>query len=87
MLKHYGQWTLTERRSFSDAEKAAVASATVVPSQYGASVCFMMKSGGCTYVPLSSQSSASIGDSIDVAKCFFLTLTKPGEADIHRIEI
>ena len=41
-----GKWMLKASRAFTQEEQDAVSSATVVPSQYGNSVCFMMKSGG-----------------------------------------
>ena len=47
-----GKWSESAKRIFSQDEIEAVASATVVDSQYGQSVCFMMKSGGQTYIPL-----------------------------------
>ena len=38
-LREYaGKWSEKGRRAFSNEEKAEVASATVVPSQYGSSV-------------------------------------------------
>ena len=81
-----GKWNLKSSRAFSPEEIAAVASATVVPSQYGNSVCFMMVGGGQTFIPLSQNSSKSVGDSIDLNQAKLLTLEKQGEADILRVE-
>ena len=80
-----GKWNETAKRMFSNDEIAAVDSATVVDSQYGQSVCFMMKSGGQTYIPLDQNSSKATGDSIDLTKAELVTLSKQGEADIYRV--
>jgi hypothetical protein len=80
-----GKWQVKNTRSFSADEIAAVDSATVVDSQFGQSVCFMMKSGGQTYIPLDQNSNRATGDSIDLSKASVVTLSKPGEADIYRI--
>lgn len=80
------KWNLKTSRGFEPEEIAAVASATVVPSQYGNSVCFMMKAGGQTYIPLSQNSSKAVGDTIDLSQAKLLTLEKQGEKDIFRVE-
>lgn len=81
-----GKWNLKSSRGFEPEEIAAVASATVVPSQYGNSVCFMMVGGGQTFIPLSQNSSKAVGDNIDLSTAKLLTLGKSGEADIYRVE-
>ena len=80
-----GKWQLKDSRKFSADEIAAVGSATVVDSQYGQSVCFMMKSGGMTFIPLDQNSSKATGDTIDLSQASLLTLSKEGEADIYRV--
>ena len=81
-----GKWNLKSSRAFSPEEVAAVASAVVVASQYGNSVCFTMVGGGQTYIPLSQNSAKDVGDSIDLTSAKLLTLGKTGESDIFRIE-
>ena len=81
-----GKWNLKSSRAFSPEEVAAVASAVVVASQYGNSVCFTMVSGGQTFIPLSQNSAKAVGDSIDLASAKLLTLEKLGESDIFRVE-
>lgn len=81
-----GKWMLKASRAFTAEEQAAVESATVVASQYGNSVCFMMANGGQTFIPLSSTSSLGVGDSVDLSTAKLLTLEKQGEADIYRVE-
>ena len=86
-LREYAsKWSEKARRNFSDEEKAEVASATVVPSQYGSSVCFFMKAGGQKYIPLSNTSKAEIGQSINLDNAQLITLGKAGEEDIVRVE-
>lgn len=81
-----GKWNLKSSRAFSPEEIAAVASAVVVASQYGNSVCFTMLGGGQTFIPLSQNSAKAVGASIDLASAKILTLEKSGEADIFRVE-
>ena len=81
-----GKWNLKSSRAFSPEEIAAVASAVVVASQYGNSVCFSMVKGGQTFIPLSQNSAKSVGESIDLTSARLLTLGKSGEADIFRVE-
>ena len=81
-----GKWNLKSSRAFSPEEVAAVASAVVVASQYGNSVCFTMVGGGETFIPLAQNSAKAVGDSVDLASAKVLTLEKSGEADIDRIE-
>ena len=82
-----GKWSVKSSRSFTEEEQNAITSASVVPSQYGNSVCFLMASGGQTFIPLSTDSTLSVGDSVDVSQAKLLTLEKQGEADIYRIDI
>lgn len=87
-LRQYaGKWSLKSSRAFSPEEIAAVASAVVVTSQFGNSVCFHMNGGGMTFIPLSQNSSLGVGESVDLNKASLLTLEKAGEADILRVEI
>ena len=82
-----GKWNVTAERSFDAEEKAMILRAEVVPSEYGNSVCFFMKSGGQTYIPLSNQSTLAPGDAVDVEKAKLLTLHRDGSADITRVQI
>lgn len=81
-----GKWNLKSSRAFSPEEIAAVASAVVVASQYGNSVCFTMVDGGQTFIPLSNSSFKGVGESINLASVKLLTLEKDGESDIFRVE-
>lgn len=80
------KWNLKSSRAFSPEEIAAVSSAVVVASQYGNSVCFTMVGGGQTFIPLSNNSSKTVGESINLASAKLLTLGKDGESDIFRVE-
>lgn len=85
-LKVYaGKWSEKAVRAFSAEEVAAIKEATVVDSQYGQSVCFMMVSGGQTYIPLDQNSSKATGEVIDLTKAELVTLGRQGEADIYRV--
>ena len=80
-----GKWNETAKRAFTSDEISAVSSATVVDSQYGSSVCFLMVSGGQTYIPLDQNSNKAVGDTVDLTKAELVTLSKQGEADIYRV--
>jgi hypothetical protein len=80
-----GKWSEKEARTFAPEEIAAVEKAEVVESQYGLSVCFMMKAGGQSYIPLDQNSSLGIGAIIDLSKAQLVTLQRPGENDIYRV--
>lgn len=80
-----GKWSIKDSRSFTAEEINAVSNAVVVDSQYGMSVCFFMKSGGQSYIPLDQNSSKSVGDVIDLSVSKVITLEKNGEADIYRV--
>ena len=80
------KWAKTASRGFQTEEIAAVKNAVVVESEYGNSVCFFMKAGGQTYLPLSTESTYKVGDTVDLTSAQIITLSKSGEADISRVE-
>ena len=82
-----GKWQEKKVESFKAEEIALVDKAEVVESQYGLSVCFFMKAGGQSYIPLDQNSSAAIGDTIDLSKAQVVTLCKQGENDIYRVRV
>lgn len=82
-----GKWAEKSRRNFSAEEINAVDSNVVVSSNYGLSVCFFMKSGGQTFIPLSTDASVGLGESVDLQKASLITLSKQGESDIIRVSI
>jgi hypothetical protein len=88
-LKSYANsFKVANRRDFSQEELSLVDHAEVKLSQYGMSVCFYMKSGCQTYIPISRDSTASEGDRVDLTKAKILTLVKDGSDEkIDRIEI
>lgn len=81
-----GKWQVKDERSFSQEEIDAISKATVVDSEYGQSVCFFMKAGGQSYIPVDQNSNVATGDSVDLSKAKVITLSKEGEADIYRIQ-
>ena len=84
-----GSWNVVadKTRSFNEEEIALIERAEVVPSEYGNSVCFFMKAGGQSYIPLSRDSSLTVGDAVDVIKAKLLTLHRDGSEDITRVSI
>lgn len=86
LTKYADNWKVVDSRAFNEEEIAAVKSASVVNSQYGSSVCFLMKSGGQTYIPLSRDSQLAVGDDVDLTKAQLLTLHRDGDDDIMRVQ-
>lgn len=82
-----GKWSVKETRAFTPEEIAYTTQAVVVPSQYGASVQFLLKSGGISYIPLDQNSQLAEGELVDLSKAQLVTLCKDGEADIYRVSI
>lgn len=86
-LRQYaGKWAVKSSRNFTAEEINAVASNQVVASQYGNSLCFFMKNGGMTFIPMSNTSTKGIGESVDLTSAKLVTLGKEGESDIYRVE-
>ena len=81
-----GKWSVKDSRAFTADEINAVDHATVVASEYGNSVCFHMRAGGMTFIPLSNASTKGVGEAVELKDAKLLTLSKQGEADIVRIE-
>ena len=87
LTSYASKFNVKNTRSFSPEELSLVDSAKVVLSQYGMSVCFYMKGGCQKYIPLSRDSVANVGDSVDLSKAKIIVLEKEGSEDINRIEI
>ena len=86
-LTVYGSWNVKSSRNFNEDEVHAIQSAVVKDSQYGKSVCFTMRNGGTTFIPLGRDSEhLSVGTQVDMKSAKLLILTKPGEKDILRVE-
>lgn len=86
-LKLYAaKWMLTDEREFTSEEKGAVETAVVVASEYGNSVCFHMKGGGSCYIPLSTDATLGIGETVDLNKAKLITLSRSGDEDIMRVK-
>ena len=84
-----GSWNVVvdKTRGLNAEELSLISRAEVVASEYGNSVCFFMKSGGQSYIPLSRDSQLGVGDSVDVTKVKLLTLHRDGSEDITRVSI
>lgn len=82
-----GKWREVAVDTFGEEDIAATESAVVVESNYGLSVCFYLRSGGQTYIPLDTNSSLSVGDVVDLRKAKVVTLSRPGDDDIYRVRI
>ena len=86
LTSYAGKYSVKSVRKFSDEEKAAVTNASIVPSEFGLSVCFFMKNGAQKYIPLSNDSVRNAGESIDLDSAEILVLGKEGSSDILRVK-
>jgi hypothetical protein len=82
-------WTVKSTRHFNPEEIAAVCYADVITTQHGLSVRFSMKNGdkfgGYKFIPLSTLSTLSSGDTIDMNTAKLITLCREGDDDIYRV--
>lgn len=82
-----GKWSVKNVELMSAEDQAMVTRAEIVPSEFGMSVCFFMKTGGQTYIPVSNDCTVAVGESVDLSKAEIITLEKQGESDIERIRV
>lgn len=82
-----GKWQLIKTEPFSKEDKERVERAYVTNSQYGLSVCFVMKTGGLFFKSIAEGCVAKAGDPVDMDKALLLTLAKQGCANIHKIQL
>ena len=81
-----GNWELVDTERFTEEDAKLFKSATVVASDYGKSICFVLASGNTKYFkPCSNDSNLAIGEVVDVSKLQMLTLKRDGEV-IYRIK-
>ena len=74
-----GSWNEASRDKLSKTEQASIESIEVVEGQYGLSMCFLMKTGGKKFMPLSRDSQLEEGDSVDLKSVEISTLEREGE--------
>lgn len=82
-----GKWVETDRHEITNEDLEDYKSVSLVPSEYGMSICLCLKSGGYEYTPLSNKSRAVSDISLDDLKgATLVTLSRDGDEDIKRIE-
>lgn len=87
-LKSYAEsWEVVNVSKFEEDDINEIAQAEVIESNFGYSVCFLLKSGGKKYIPLEKESPAGLGYIIDVRKVTIITLAKQGRENIYRIRV
>lgn len=87
-LHVYGEkWNKVAERKFNDIEINAVKEAKVVPSEFGMSVCFFMKTGGTSYIPVSKQGyQPQVDDTVDLHSVSLITLERAGDGQRVRVQ-
>ena len=80
-LTVYGEsWEVVSERPFNSAELDAIKEAQVTEGTWGKSLCFFMKRGGTTYIPISDRGQMpAVGTKVDLANCTYVRLTRDGE--------
>lgn len=89
LKKYNASWQVVEDRNFIKEEIDSVASAVVVPSEYGLSVQFIFKTGQSSYIPLSNDASLGVGEIVDLTKAHLITLNRVednGTRTIYRVK-
>lgn len=86
LQSYAGKFEEIGRRNFTAEEINAVARAEVKSSDYGLSCCFFMKSGVRKYIPMSTNSSYQLGDTVDMKTAQVVTLHRDGDGNILRVE-
>ena len=86
LRSYVGKWAVKSTEKMSKNDIKSVESAKVVPSQYGLSVCFVMKAGGQKFLPISNDCNLEEGDTVDLSTAEIITLGRDGEKDIYRIK-
>lgn len=82
-----GNWQVKSVEAIPEIDKQAIESAHIVNSQYGLSVCFMMKAGNRYYKALDTLSNAKEGDVVNLETAKLVTLSRQGDADIQKIRV
>jgi hypothetical protein len=80
-------WVVVEERPFSQNCIDMVEKAEVVNSNYGQSVCFLMKSGDKRYIPIDKDSYRPEGTLVNLNTASVLTLERNEEEKIMRVKI
>ena len=81
------EWGETKpRKSFSEDEVKNIKDARVVQGDYGLQARLDLVSGGYCFITLSRDSKLRLNDPIDVKNAVIITLSRPGDCDIIRLE-
>lgn len=93
MKSYQSEWNEVESREFTAEEQKAVESATVVTSNYGKSVCFLLPGGIKKFMALEPVAEANVGDTLDMSAIKIVHLTYNGTnpdqkvKDIFRVRV
>lgn len=86
-LKEYGgSWTPADTFALDAKEVAQIASAKITESQFGSSICLMLKSGRIKFIPLNRDSTLVEGDVVKPESIEITRLERAGDEDIFRAD-
>lgn len=81
-------WKEKERRPLTQKELDAIQSAKIVETKYGDAMCFLLKNGEESWVPIADASKIQekiVEGRIDLKAIYIATLEREGDEPIHRI--
>ncbi len=82
-----GMWRCKSEIGLDAEDKAMFSNAKVVSSEYDQSVCFFLKRGGQTYVPISNLKELNVGDNVNLDTLLLQVLEKSHEQDVIRVKV
>lgn len=86
MTSYKAEWKEVKSRKFTEEEQKCVESATVVASNYGKSVCFLMPGGIKKFMPLEPIATCSLGDKLDMSAIEIVKLVYEGNNPDQKVK-
>ena len=84
---YFGKYSETDRHVVKKEDLDGYESAELKPSEFGMSVCLVLKSGGKEFIPVGKNSKPVTDVSLDkMVGATVITLSRDGDKDIKRIE-
>lgn len=85
-LQVYGheKWQVSNISSFSEEELKTIKNCLVVASQFGNSLCLMLKGGLMSYLPVSRDQESVVGQEVKPEDVKVITLSCKGEKSIFK---
>ena len=86
ITSYKAEWKEVKSRKFTEEEQKSVESATVVASNFGKSVCFLLPGGIKKYVPLEPIANCSLDDKLDMSSIEIVKLVYEGNNPNQKVK-